>query len=70
MTAVTGAAVYEIDKRHFEPFLSARPAMAETLAAALTARAAERDAALVPGADAHRRATSAFEAQIRAFFHL
>ena len=40
------------------------------LAAALVARSAERDAALVTGADGNGRATSALAAQIRAFFRL
>jgi small-conductance mechanosensitive channel/CRP-like cAMP-binding protein len=68
--AVTGAAVYEIDKGHLEPFLAERPEMAELFAAALVARNAERDAALAANPDAHGRATTALAAQIRAFFRL
>ena len=67
--AVTASMVYEIDKAHFEPFLSARPDMAERLAAALVARNAERDAVNAPANGAAHTALALMANQIRAFFH-
>lgn len=66
--AVTNAVVYEIDKARFEPFLNARPDMADRLAAALVARNAERDAIAVPANGAGRTQLALMANQIRAFF--
>ncbi len=67
--AATPGVVYEIDKAHFEPFLNARPDMAEALAEALVARAAERDAALVTTNGSTHTTLALVANQIRAFFH-
>jgi hypothetical protein len=65
---VTSAVVYEIDKDHFEPFLNARPDMAERLAAELVARNAERDKTSVTVNGASHTALALMANQIRAFF--
>jgi CRP-like cAMP-binding protein len=68
LEAVTNAVVYEIDKTHFEPFLNARPDMAERLAAGLVGRSAERDATAVAVNGESRTALAHVANQIRAFF--
>jgi small-conductance mechanosensitive channel/CRP-like cAMP-binding protein len=68
IVALTKAVVYEINKEGFEPFLRARPEMAEALAAALVTRAADRDAALASNPAAVPRVLSLLADQIRAFF--
>jgi CRP-like cAMP-binding protein len=66
--AATRGVVYEIEKAHFEPYLNARPEMAETLAAVLVARMAERDAAPVATNGGAQSTLVQVASQIRAFF--
>jgi small-conductance mechanosensitive channel/CRP-like cAMP-binding protein len=66
--AVTDAAVYEIEKDAFEPFLRLRPEMTDALAAALGARAVTRDAVLAEAHSAHESGMAHIAQQIRSFF--
>jgi small-conductance mechanosensitive channel len=66
--AVSAAVVYEIDKAHFEPFLNARPEMADRLAATIVARNAERDAVTAMANGNGHTALTQLANQTRAFF--
>lgn len=66
--ASTPAIVYQIDKAHFEPFLNARPDMADAIAAGLVSRMAERDKVAVTGNGNGHTTLALVANQIRAFF--